>query len=208
MLFDCVFNMWSPKIGDPHVMGWVTVAFYFLAAMQALCVSYRLKYLSWEEDERRNRLFWLVLVLVLIFLGLNKQFDLYSYFTAAARCSAQLGGWYEERHRVQILFIVSIGCLFIFVASFLLRHLRENISHNFWAIIGVSFLLAFIFIRASSFHNFDIVINYEFSGVRMNWILELTGILPISIQSMINLRKERNGHFGYFRGMSLIPQKV
>ena len=188
MFSDCVFNVWSPKIADPHMMGWITVAFYFMAAMQALFVSSRVQYVYWGEDERRNRYFWLFLMVLLVLLGLNKQFDLNSYFTALTRCYSYANGWYEERRQWQVLFILFIGGLFIYSAFPRLRYCRDDLSHNRWAIIGVSFMLAFIFIRASSFHYFDSVIGYEIGGVRMNWILELSGILLIFMQSLINLR--------------------
>ena len=51
--------------------------------------------------------------------------------------------------------------------------------------------MSFVFIRASSFHKFDALINYEFNGIRMNWVLELSGILLICIQSVLNLRIEK-----------------
>jgi len=169
----------------------VTVAAYAIAAILALLVAVRVKHLEWEKNERRNRYFWLLLMLLLIFLGVNKQLDLQTFFTDAGRCAAKFGGWYEDRHRWQEIFILAIGGMFVFFGAFLLWYFRSNMSHNWWAILGVSILMSFIFIRASSFHHFDILINYEIRGVRMNWVLELSGILLICIQSLMNLRIEK-----------------
>jgi len=191
MLFDCVFNVWTPKIGDPHVMGWVTVAAYFGAALLALFVVFRIKYISLESHEKRDRLFWWLLVLLLVFLGVNKQLDLQSFFTAVGRCSAKLGGWYADRREIQYLFILSIGGVFSVVGLFLVWFLRMSMSHNWQAIVGVSVLMAFVFMRAASFHDFDTLIRFDIAGIRMNWIMELSGILLICIQAAVNLRKKK-----------------
>lgn len=190
-MYECFFNTWTPKIGDPNVMGWVTVGAYFIAALLTLLVFFRVKYISWDEEETRNRIFWLLLVLLLVFLGINKQMDLQTYFTDVGRCMAKMGDWYNGRREVQLIFIVSIGMLFTLVGVLLVWYFRRNMAQNWLAIIGVSVLMAFILIRAASFHHFDIIINYRFYGIRMNWVLELSGILLICIQAMINLRKKK-----------------
>ena len=43
MLFDCVLTSWTPTLMEPPMMGWVTVSYYFLAAMLALNVSNQIK---------------------------------------------------------------------------------------------------------------------------------------------------------------------
>ena len=159
--------------------------------MLALYVSNQIKSEPSGDIDRRNGFFWFLLMILLIFLGVNRQFDLQSYVTAAARCSAHLGGWYEDRRPWQVLFILLLGVLLICAARSLPRYLRGAMSHNRWAIIGALFLLAFILLRASSFHYFDSLINYQVLGVRMNWILENSGLLMISIQSIVIMSKQR-----------------
>ena len=41
---------------------------------------------------------------------------------------------------------------------------------------GLAFLLTFIVVRAVSFHHVDMFLGTRIAGLRMNWILELTGI--------------------------------
>jgi hypothetical protein len=43
------------------------------------------------------------------------------------------------------------------------------------------FLLTFIVVRAISFHHFDMFISTRVLGVRMNWVLELTGVFLVSL---------------------------
>ena len=49
---------------------------------------------------------------------------------------------------------------------------------------GLIFLLTFILIRASSFHHMDALINVEVFTLRVNWLLEITGIMLVFIGSL------------------------
>ncbi|MEO0719835.1 MAG: hypothetical protein AAFZ06_13295, partial [Pseudomonadota bacterium] len=77
-------------------MGWVTVGGYFAAAAIALAVVLSADRFP-EASRRREQLFWIGVVLFMIILGINKQLDLQSFFTATGRCVSKLGGWYEDR---------------------------------------------------------------------------------------------------------------
>ena len=68
---------WAPGIGDPTVVGWVTVVVY--AAVAFLCLSARNNVAMHEG--RRVRTLWLGLGILLVILGINKQLDLQSLFT-------------------------------------------------------------------------------------------------------------------------------
>lgn len=200
MWLECLATAWTPTIVESLMMSWVTVTVYFLTAMQAFYVAGRVEFVRPGDDQWKNRAFWLLLTGLLVILGLNKQFDLQSYVTAAARCSARVGGWYEDRHQWQILFMVSVGGAFIYGARPLLRYFRGHMSGNWWAIVGATFLLAFILMRASSYHGFDSFTHYEINGVRMNWIVEISGLLLISFQSLVILMRDKSA------GRELIEQ--
>ncbi len=99
---------WSPKIGDPTVMGWVTVAAYFLAAW----LSYRAYRAAHEDVEPHPgvRRLWALLTGALVLLGINKQLDLQTAFTETGRWLAHSQGWYDDRRPVQAVFI-ALFCL-------------------------------------------------------------------------------------------------
>ena len=74
------------------------------------------------------------------------------------------------------------------VVKFVVKILREN-----WlALVGLVFLITFIMIRAVSFHHFDQVIKLSLAGIRMNWILELSGIFCILISASMNILKKKD----------------
>ena len=181
-LVTCVFATWSPEIGDPTVMGWVTVASYLMASVLAALVFYR--------RSERHRVFWLGLAAILLALSINKQLDLQTALTAAGRCMAKAQGWYAERHSFQIKFILSIIGTSLLAAVFLTWTMRRELADIWLALIGFVFLLAFIAIRAAGFHNFDQFIGYEISSVRMNWVIELGGIAMIAANGLYLLMRK------------------
>jgi hypothetical protein len=164
---------WSPGLGDPSVMGWVTVAVYLLAAAMTgrVARAARAEGGAWR--------LWAALALVLLALGVNKQLDLQSLFTQVGRDLAMAQGWYAQRRWVQGGFIALLGLGALAVAWWLRRELREPAQRL--AGLGLCVLLAFVVMRAASFHHMDELINLRLGGVRMNWVLELSGLFIILV---------------------------
>lgn len=176
-LFECVFNRWSPQIGDPTVMGWATVFAYGLTAILCfLAVS--------RSPNRTEKTFWLMLSAILAFLMINKQLDLQSALTAIGRCVAKIQGWYDDRKNVQILFIATILIVSVFLGGLLFKAMRRHLRFVWLAIIGSICLLAFVAIRAIGFHHFDAFIGFQIHNVRMNWVMELGGISLIALNAV------------------------
>lgn len=189
----CTFASWSPKIGDPHIMGWVTVAAYALAALLALRAAMKAKHIYSDETVAMQRFFWIALAVLFLFLAVNKQLDLQSLFTAIGRCHAKINGWYDERRGFQRQFIYGMmgatACGFVILAVVFRKILRPN-----WlALLGVFLVMTFVAVRAVGFHHFDIIIGYEIGDVRMNWVMELGGIAFV-IAGALFLPKRGHGN--------------
>lgn len=178
----CVSRQWSPEIGDPSVVGWLTVLAYGITAILGFSAARK-------SGDRIVRLFWIALTMLLVALMFNKQLDLQSALTAAARCLSQMQGWYEDRRVVQLLFILAIAVLGLMIGLLSLWGLRQHLGQIGIALIGFIFLICFVLIRAAGFHNFDALINADFMSIRMNWLLELSGLALISINAIWALRK-------------------
>ncbi len=178
-LFDCVGGTWTPAIGDPSVMGWVTVfAYAMTAALAGLIVHKRLSTL---------RMFWFLLTLLLCFLTINKQLDLQSALTAIGRCSANQDGWYDQRGLVQLAFIACVSATCLLIGIWTAWSLRRNLQQVWLALLGVVFLLAFVAIRAAGFHHVDRFIGFNVGSIRLNWVLELGGISMIALNALVLL---------------------
>jgi hypothetical protein len=174
-------DVWRPGIGDPTIMGWVTVVAYFAVAV--LCFR-RARDARRESQRRTETIFWNVLSALLVLLGINKQLDLQTWFTLTGRHIALSEGWYEYRRPVQFAFIVFIVLLAIGASGFMWRLVRAHCRELWLALLGFVLLLTFVIVRAASFHHVDVLINLDLAGVRMNWILELGAIAVIALGSL------------------------
>jgi hypothetical protein len=169
---------WRPTIGDPSLMGWLTVAAYGVAALLALWVWYR----------QKNQL-WLFVALGMTLLCLNKQLDLQSLFTDIGRVASHHLGFYEVRRDFQKWFVLGVvGGAGIFSAWFVFRHHAFWLRHKLLS-SGLLFLMTFIVVRAISFHHFDMFLKSRFLGMKMNWTLELGGILLVGLAAGMELAK-------------------
>lgn len=186
LLLQCSFGRWQPKIGDPTVMGWVTVAAYLLCFVLCALVVRRC-----DPSRRAMRAFWLVLVFLMLFLAVNKQLDLQSFLTAAARCVAKLQGWYEQRRAFQYKVVLAMGVAALTVGIVFLWWLRRDLKRNAVALLGMTFVFGFILIRAVGWHDFDAIINTRILDIRLNWVLELSGLVLIAGNALALLRSGR-----------------
>jgi hypothetical protein len=173
---EVVDGSWRPGIGDPTVLGWLTVAVYLFAAVAC-------GWAAWRDGGRRARpvVFWLVLAILLTLLGINKQLDLQSLLTVVARRLLSQQGLYQARRTYQVAFI---GCVAILSLGALVAFLwfsRHELRSRWLALVGMVFILGFVVIRAASFHHVDALLASELGGLKWNWIFEIGGVLVVCV---------------------------
>ncbi len=178
---------WSPGIGDPTLMGWVTVAAYFYAAYLAARAFQKSRVRARAHTDARGveakhdralASLWLLITVAMLLLGQNKQLDLQSFFTQTARDLAMSQGWYEERRKYQLIFIATMGLLSAICTAALAFYLRRVLGRVKGAVFGLGLIASFVVVRAASFHHVDILLTH--GPVRLNWVLELGGIALIA----------------------------
>ena len=180
---------WRPGIGDPTFMGWFTVAAYL--ACVVLCAR-AARNEPRVLDRSSGPMFWHVLAVILLFLGINKQLDLQSAITDLGRTLSKSQNWYAARRSVQGLFIATIAVSGVVGMLAFGWFFRRAAARYHLAIAGLFFLVAFVMIRAASFHNFDAFIRDRIFGMKWNWILELGGIALIAASAISCLRSPRS----------------
>lgn len=209
---------WSPGIGDPTFVGWITALAYLLVS--ALCFhifnQYRTRarrggqpalalpivalLMAFLGGERRlgrvplsGRLaaLWLWVGVLLFLLGINKQLDLQTALTEIGRMMAEEEGWYERRAQVQLAFIVGVVLIGAWCLAAVVRLARGGLSTVRGVLLGTLFLMCFVAIRASSFHHVDALLGYHFAGFKLNWLIELGGIAFVGVSAYLN----RHGPF-------------
>jgi len=184
-----VNGRWRPGIGDPTVMGWVTVAAYLCAA--GLCWACAVRFVRSHAPDRArvDGVLWWILAVVMLLLAVNKQLDLQSLFTQIGKDAARAQGWYDQRRNIQKWFIVAIAGSGLLLFAGTIYALRRTWRKHWLALLGIAFLISFIIMRAASFHHFDRFLKSEFAGFKMNWVFELGAILCITISALLNLRR-------------------
>lgn len=180
---------WEPGIGDPTAWGWITVAAYAIAAAYGWKAAYvaQISGRHWKTESA----FWLGVTLIMIALGINKQLDLQSLLTEVMRSFAKESGWYARRRTAQEAAIVFMVISSLAVAAGIFYILRRTKFEVKIAGAALCCVLAFVVIRAASFHHVDALIAMDCMGVSWNAILELPGILLTGFCAIIYCRKLR-----------------
>lgn len=164
---------WTPGIGDPTWGGWVTVVLYLVTA--GVCAS------NAHRTNQDGTRFWVILALSMLALGVNKQLDLQSLFTAVLRDNALHYGWFGERRELQLAFIIVIGGFGMMLAAALVYYLRPLQRSKRLAAVGVCLIYTYVIIRAASFHHVDRLIGATILGSRWSSMLEIGGIVTVLI---------------------------
>jgi hypothetical protein len=175
---------WQPVIGDPSVMGWITVGAYFWTSLIALRLVLNSRRWFPSDSCMLQQRFWLVVCLLMLALGVNKQLDLQSLITAMGRYYAERDGWLEYKRYVQLGVIISILIVAALSLLFFIYRMSDLLKTNWLAIAGLTCLLVFIVSRATSFHHMDIFISTYIVGVRINWLMELGGLAAIGLSAL------------------------
>ncbi len=169
---------WTPGIGDPTPIGWITVLTYSLAALVCFRAASSVK--STGMPLRNPHRLWLGLGIAMVVMGINKQLDLQSLLTAIGRDLAHRQGWYEARRGVQEAFIAIIVMTGTGLLGFTAIYLCKESWQLKLAGTGLAFLVIFIVVRAASFHHMDVLLRTAFVGMRLNALMELGGIAAIA----------------------------
>jgi hypothetical protein len=173
---------WRPGIGDPTIGGWVTVVLYFLAV--------------WSTWKTANAIYtpkeswlWLLISLMFVALGINKQLDLQTAFTELGRIVAFDEGWYDQRQIVQIWFIIGVAIVCLLIGIGLLVLAWDASFAARIALMGMVLVLGFVLIRAASFHHIDRFIVDRILGLKWNCVIEMSGISIVLLGSEWRRRK-------------------
>jgi hypothetical protein len=183
-------DQWRPGIGDPTFLGWATVVAY-LAAVLACWNAAAAEAKGTRRQGERYPSFWSGLGLILLLLGINKQLDLQSALTSFGRHLAREQGWYDRRRGPQVLLIIIVAGIGLAALGWLALRVRQASPGRRLAMMGLVFLIAFIIIRASSFHHVDVMLSLPLAGFKANWILELGGIGCVGLGARWSRRAAR-----------------
>lgn len=158
---------WSPRIGDPGWLGWLTAGGYLLCAL--LCI-----WAARRSDRRRP---WLALATIYVALGLNKQLDLQTLLTAVGRQLFRDLGLYDHRRAFQVAFMLIVLLIALAAGLWLWLHLIYAGRGARLAALGAAITVAFVLIRAASFHHVDVLVRVPLGHLPAKGLFENLGTL-------------------------------
>ncbi len=176
------FN-WSPGIGDPTFMGWLTVILYFLAALSCWITARKLRLEADGADDAKELRAWRSIAVTFLALGVNKQLNLQTALTEGGRVLAKFQGWYDQRQSVQVAFIAVVAIICLVAAIILVRWAHKAPAPTWLALTGSIMTIGYVLIRTVSLHDIDRFIGEKILGFRWNWILEMGGISVVLVAS-------------------------
>ena len=179
ILAEVVEGRWRPGIGDPTVIGWVTVAAYLVAALGCFRAALREPRTA-NSRRARPATFWLVLCGLLGALAINKQLDLQTLVTQIGRDFVRSWGMYGQRRELQVGFMLVVLLVCAAAVTAFFWSARRTLRNRWLALLGTVFIFGFVVVRAASFHHFDVFLAARIGGMKWNWVLELGGIAAVA----------------------------
>lgn len=186
---------WRPRFGDDDLVGWCTVVAYVLAAALAWRARGRIRALGDAADDdgldpgdaRRLTRFWTVTAVAMVVLGVNKQLDLQTWLIEHARRAAFAEGWYDDRRRVQAVFVLAVAAAGLGATWWGVRQLRGVAHQVALALVGLGVIVSFVAVRAASLHQIDHLLSL--GPVRLNTVLEFGGIGLVALAGLRVVRR-------------------
>lgn len=165
---------WHDSIARADAADWITVAAYFVvAALAVLAASHA------APQRGRERAFWKITAVLMIFLGINEVFDFQTVLTIAGREWALEQGWYEDRRIYQFEFIMALVVIAIAAGAAMLRLTRRTHRSVRAALLGLVFIGAFVLIRAASFHHVTTLMGAGPDAFTVGSMQEMLGIVIV-----------------------------
>lgn len=129
---------------------------------------------------RASVAFWMALVLLLVFMAVNRFVDAQAWLTEYGRDLALRQGWYEQRWDIQGPIVGTAIAVGAMTLSIFLLLTRELLRRHLIAFFGAMVLVFLLFSRALSFHHLDVLLDRSIAGVRMRWIAELFSLACVA----------------------------
>ena len=126
---------------------------------------------------------WQAIAILFVVLCISKQLGLETALTEVGRNLAFSEGWYKQRQVVQVALIVLVTLSGIIAEIILLTWARIGRLSTIVALVGATFVVAYLMVRAISFHPVDQFIGGQILGLRWNWVLQMGGIGVVLLAS-------------------------
>lgn len=179
------FN-WTPTIGDPTFVGWLTVALYLVTAWR--CAALARSMHARSTVTAREFGVWCLIAVLFLALAVNKQLDLQSALTELGRVLIYRTDRFAYKQAIQFWFVVGIAIAALVGISAAIAVVWKTHIGTWIGTIGTVIVVAYVLTRAVSFHHIDRFIGSQFGALKWNWVLEISGILIVLLGTVVRQR--------------------
>ena len=190
-------SSWHLTLGDPTFIGWLNTILYFISIILTLLVIRKIKKSS-QNNSLKQRLFWIMVFIIVFDLGINKQLDLQTLFLQIGRKIAVAQGWYGERREFQGIFVFIIAIIIFLFIIYLFNYIKNHWKECGITFIGVLMLMLFVVVRTASI-NHVVTKVLSLSDTFYKWIFELGGNVLIIVGSIKNIAELKEGPRSNFK---------
>lgn len=184
--FTSIIHDWLAGAGDEYLSSTINTILYLVASAAAF---YRWRVLSQERLSRPERVFWLSIALMLLFLGINKELDFQVLLREVGRRAAESDGWYQYRRLVQAVFAAILTAAITLYALFMIYLIRKSASRYLPALLGLLILCGYVILETTSLSHVGLnLAESERWGVRLTDLIEMAGIALIFVSARIGIR--------------------
>jgi len=131
--------------GDPTFIGWVNTLLYFVLAFKAYH-----RFQSTGQERLKRRL-WLMLFLLFLSLGFNKQLDLHSDLINAIRIYVFDAGYGRYEYFIKLLVALFGAMILLWLGIVIKKYLSASIRRHKPIALGLFMLFFFVFCRLVAF---------------------------------------------------------
>lgn len=183
-----MLSEWQLSVEQADLADWVTVIAYLLAA----AASARASGHAWLKRQARDKIFWQIVSVSLVLLGINELLDLQTLLTSIGREYAKENGWYGEHRSVQHIFVLALGGTAILAGIAMLWLTRRTDVSVRATLVGLVFIGLFVLLRAASFHHLDELLGG--GAPEFNWgsVQEMLGISIVAVGAVAYTRKRKS----------------
>lgn len=205
LLFAAVDEQgWSWKPGDPYLAAYILTGYYLLLAAMSfwLCRRIRLqeRQVVTESSEisslKRRYYLWMMIALVVLLLGINKQLDLQSLIPYLGRLVFLKLGIYGIRRPVQAIFFVAIFFVSVVGLALVFRRVRIPSRPALLAWLGLFLQCGFVLFRAATINHLEWRLWTAIRAHSLNIVIETIGLVVINaalVWEYFELRRSSEG---------------
>jgi len=174
---------WSPGIGDPTALGWITTVAYLLAAVRCWRAAVRARRAGPSAEAKA----WAALAAGVLLLGINKQLDLQTALGEVAREGAVVYGLWRFRS-AKLAAVIAVAVIGGALSLRGARVARGGTRPLQLAMLGAFLLVCYVVERATSITHLDQMIHRHWSDESFAPALEIGGIVVTMVGAAASLR--------------------